>query len=61
PTHSPKNDNTSEMTTFKCIHQTDLSNEIVNLAYRLLKLCNSARFSAEIGRCLCWTDFAIKA
>lgn len=35
------------MTTFKCIHQTDLINEIVNLAYRLLKLCNSAAWVAE--------------
>lgn len=28
--------------TFKYIHKTGLSNEIVNLAYLLLKLCNSA-------------------
>ena len=42
---------TSEMTTFKCIHQTDLSNEIVNLAYRLLKLCNSANRGLKGGLC----------
>ncbi|WP_353166659.1 hypothetical protein [Providencia sp.] len=32
PTHSPKNDNTDEMTTFKCIHEVSFRRGLVNLA-----------------------------